>query len=194
MDTREIQWAELLTDAVNTPGRISAAYTRFHNYSVGNQLLALCQCEARSIALGPIATFPRWKELGRYVRKGEKAITLCMPVTCKRTATEKRDDGTETETESTFTRFVYRPHWFVLAQTDGAEYTPEPIPVWSESQALRDSPVLAASRLTRLPRYRTKRRFTRWHTSFSATQQSPRYRIQKRCRAAFAKSKRNALH
>jgi hypothetical protein len=30
-----------------------------------------------------MATFPKWKELGRHVRKGEKAITLCQPVTIK---------------------------------------------------------------------------------------------------------------
>ena len=42
---------------------------------------------------GPMATFPRWKELGRHVRKGEKAITLCQPVTVKRT--HAADDGTD---------------------------------------------------------------------------------------------------
>ena len=65
---------------------ISAAYRQFHHYSFGNQLLAWSQCQDRGIAPGPMATFPRWKELGRYVRKGEKALTLCQPVTVKRTA------------------------------------------------------------------------------------------------------------
>ena len=70
--------------AVNEPGIVSAAYRQFHNYSIGNQLLAWAQCLARGIQPGPMATFPKWKELGRYVRKGEKAITLCQPVTVKR--------------------------------------------------------------------------------------------------------------
>jgi hypothetical protein len=26
----------------------------------------------------------RWKELGRFVKKGEKALTLCMPLVCRR--------------------------------------------------------------------------------------------------------------
>ena len=35
-----------------------------------------------------------------------------------------------------FTRFVYRPHWFVLAQTDGADVPPLPIPNWIRERAL----------------------------------------------------------
>jgi hypothetical protein len=78
-------WSALLSDAVSRPGVISDAYSRFWNYSVGNQLLALWQCMFRKLEPGPIKTFLRWRELDRTVKKGEKAITLCMPVTVKRT-------------------------------------------------------------------------------------------------------------
>jgi hypothetical protein len=74
-------FADLLRSAVTEPGILSDAYHQFHNYSIGNQLLAWSQCLGRGIQPGPMATFPRWKELGRYVRKGEKAITLCERVT-----------------------------------------------------------------------------------------------------------------
>ena len=77
-------FAHLLETAINEPGLISSAYGAFHNYSLGNQLLALAQCMARGITPGPIATFQGWKEKGRWVRKGEKALTLCRPVTVKR--------------------------------------------------------------------------------------------------------------
>src|SRR6267143_2312372 len=97
-----VSWQKILHDAIHTPGTISEAYSRFHNYSVGNQLLALMQCNARKLQPGPIATFMRWKELGRHVRKGEKALTLCMPVSCKR---EREDEDGETR-EDQFTRFV----------------------------------------------------------------------------------------
>jgi hypothetical protein len=127
-------FAELLARAVSEPGVISHAYRQFHNYSIGNQLLAWSQCLERGIPPGPMATFPRWKELGRYVRKGEKAITLCQPVTVKRRAdAAQTDDASEPEV---FTRFVYRPHWFVLAQTDGAELPASPIPSWDADRAL----------------------------------------------------------
>ena len=65
-------FAELLRTAVTEPGTISTAYSAFHNYSLGNQLLALGQCLARGIQPGPLATFQRWKELGRHVVKGRE--------------------------------------------------------------------------------------------------------------------------
>src|SRR5256712_5285951 len=59
-----------------------------------------------------------------------------MPVTCKRTVSEKREDGTEAETEVTFKRFVFRRNWFMLSQTDGAEYQAPAIPAWDRARAL----------------------------------------------------------
>src|SRR5215472_14480574 len=76
----ENTWAELLAQAVTEPGLILAAYSRFWNYSLGNQLLAMLQCRQRGLEPGPLATFPRWKELGRHVKKGEKALVLCIPI------------------------------------------------------------------------------------------------------------------
>ena len=127
------KFADLLTRAVTEPGTISRAYAAFHGYSVGNQLHAMFQCAAREIPIGPIATFMGWKDKGRSVRKGEKAIALCMPVTCKRKG-EPTPAG-ETE-DATYTRFVFRNNWFVLAQTDGADLEPLPIPEWHAEQAL----------------------------------------------------------
>ena len=75
-------WSALLASAASQPGLILEAYSHFHNYSIGNQVLALVQCQMRGIQPGPIATFPASKERGRYVRKGERSLTLCMPVTC----------------------------------------------------------------------------------------------------------------
>lgn len=129
-------WIDLLKEAVSKPGLISEAYSRFHGYSIGNQILAMMQCHMRGIEPGPIATFMKWKELGRFVVKGQKAIVLCMPITCKRKGTEQPQDGTEDTREATFTRFVYRPNWFVLSQTEGADYVPAELPVWSEERAL----------------------------------------------------------
>lgn len=132
------QWAQLLAEAVAKPGTIHSAYSAFWDYSAGNQLLALFECLARGIQPGPINTFVGWKELGRYVRKGEKAITLCMPVTIKRKSAldTDADDENPPARPETFTKFVYRPRWFVLAQTEGAEYQPEPLPGWDERAAL----------------------------------------------------------
>jgi len=51
------------------------------------------QAQKRNIVLGPIASFNRWKEVGRHVKRGEKAIELCMPVTVKRTVNETGPEG-----------------------------------------------------------------------------------------------------
>src|SRR5262249_36047377 len=118
----EIQFRQLLDEAVQKPGTLMRAYSLFWNYSLGNQIIALIQANRRSIPLGPIASVNRWKELGRFVKRGEKAIELCMPVTMKRTVKEQGDDGHETQTEVTFKRFVFRRNWFMLAQTDGQPF------------------------------------------------------------------------
>ena len=129
-------FAELLQSAVNDPGTLSQAYRQFHTYSLGNQLLVMGQCHDRGLQPGPMATFPKWKELGRYVRKGEKALTLCMPITVKQRAeTADTADGADSDS-ATFTRFVYKSRWFLLSQTEG-DPLPEPeIPSWDKDQAL----------------------------------------------------------
>jgi antirestriction protein ArdC len=123
-------FAELLTQAVTEPGVIASAYRQFHSYSLGNQLLAWSQCLERGLQPGPLATYQRWKEFGRQVRKGEKALVLCMPVTIKRKTQDETDDA------EVFTRFVFRPHWFTLAQTDGQPLAEQPIPAWDRERAL----------------------------------------------------------
>lgn len=129
---RSTTFAALLAEAVTEPGIVSRAYSAFHGYSIGNQLLALAQCTDRGLTPGPIATFMGWKVKGRHVRKGEKAITLCRPITVKRTTTN--EDGSEDTTPATW--FVYKPHWFVLAQTDGLDLPPVTVPGWDRSRAL----------------------------------------------------------
>ena len=122
----------LLHEAVNKPGTIMKAYSAFHNYSLGNQLLALIQCQMRGIEPGPINTFPKWQDLKRHVKKGEKALTLCMPVTVKR----KEANEAGEEQDASFTTFVYKPRWFVLAQTDGEAMQLSAMPTWDADKAL----------------------------------------------------------
>jgi hypothetical protein len=132
------KWSALLIEAVTKPGLIMKAYSAFHSYSVGNQILALVQCQMRGLQPGPINTFPKWKDLGRFVKRGERALTLCMPITCKR-----REDNSDEE--HTFTSFVYKARWFTLSQTDGQELEPITIPEWDAERAL------AALSIERIP-------------------------------------------
>ena len=135
-ETHHATWGELLRDAVERPGRLLEAYTAFHNYSFGNALLALEQCVRRSLQPGPLNTYRGWLERKRQVRKGEKGITLCMPMPFKRTA---EADGVQevTAEPQTCYAFRFRAYWFVLAQTEGEDTPVPPIPGFDIDTALR---------------------------------------------------------
>jgi hypothetical protein len=93
----------------------------------------------RKIQPGPIHTFLGWQRLGRFVKKGERAITLCMPVNVKIKVTNTEPESADVPADTspaTYTKFLYRPHWFVLAQTDGRAYRPADLPAWQEARAL----------------------------------------------------------
>ena len=92
---------------------------------------------------GPINTYKGWSALGRQVRKGEKAIQLCMPVTVKgkkknqpaavdAPVSEPKDE----EREAVRTFFIYRNNWFFLSSTDGDDVEPQPVPEWDKAQAI----------------------------------------------------------
>ena len=149
LGNRETTWSDLLRDAVSTPGKLLEAYKAFNNFSVGNSLLALFQCYERGITPGPLNTYKGWQQLGRQVRKGEKAIVLCMPLAYKKRVRQEIQDPEESGTdqpaqnenvcdEITRYRFALRPYWFVLPQTDGeATFTPT-IPGFDLATALRE--------------------------------------------------------
>jgi antirestriction protein ArdC len=124
------KWSALLVEAVTKPGLIMKAYSAFHPYSCANQMLAFFQIQRRGLRPGPLNTFPKWKELGRFVKRGERALTLCMPITCKR----REENSNE---EHTFTSFVYKARWFTLSQTDGQELEPITIPEWDAERAMK---------------------------------------------------------
>ncbi len=129
------KWSTLLVEAVNKPGLIMKAYSAFHSYSLGNQLLALVQCQMRGLQPGPINTFPKWQDVGRHVKCGERALVLCMPITCKRRSEETASDD-ESNGEATFTSFVYRARWFALSQTEGRDLDPQVTSEWDAKRAL----------------------------------------------------------
>jgi hypothetical protein len=128
-------WNSLLQQALTLPGTLSKAYSVFHDYSLGNAILAAFQLAARGLPLAPIASFNRWKNLGRKVRKGEKALSLIMPVTIKR----------KTRTNTPWKRglvvlymiFLLKRNWFSLDQTEGDVLQPEVwTPEWDKAKAL----------------------------------------------------------
>lgn len=126
----QTRWSDLLKAAVVQPGLILRAYSAFHGYSLGNQLAAIVQCTLRDIQPGPINTYPGWIKLKRQVKKGEKAIWLCMPLTRK-----VKDKGNN-EDQTVIINFVWKPNWFTLSQTDGEPVPIREMPFWDKERAL----------------------------------------------------------
>jgi hypothetical protein len=65
--------------------------SRFYNYSFGNQILIWAQCQTAT----RVAGFHAWKDLGRSVKKGEKAIRILAPIIRKY---EEEKDGQSVKT------------------------------------------------------------------------------------------------
>src|SRR5690348_523848 len=74
----KLDWNALLKDAMNTPGNLMGNFSRFHSYSFLNTLLLYSQG-----ARGPVASYARWKALGRQVIRGEKGMTIIRPINVK---------------------------------------------------------------------------------------------------------------
>ncbi len=113
-------------------------------FSFGNASLALEQCTHRNLQPGPLNTYNGWLERKRQVRKGEKGITLCMPMPFKKAAqTDSVQD--ETAEPQTCHVFRFRAYWFVLAQTEGEDTYVPAIPGFDIDTALH------ALNITRTP-------------------------------------------
>ena len=80
---------------------------KFHNYSLNNLLLILCQRPDAT----RVAAYRKWQSLGRQVRKGEKSIGIFAPMVRK----SEDADGKERRYVSGF-RIV---SVFDVSQTDG---------------------------------------------------------------------------
>jgi len=114
------EFLALLRDALTQPGRGSECYRLFHAYSLSNALWVAGQLWARGEPLALIASFNRWRELGRVVKKGSKALCMSMPVSVKAKADTKHaeaDAGTE-QNDRRRVLFVVRRNWFALHHTE----------------------------------------------------------------------------
>lgn len=89
------------------------------------KFLHLCNVTCAEYSQGQTILF----RSGRVVKRGERALTLCMPITRK-----QREE--ESDEEHTFTSFAYKPRWFVLGQTQGRELEPTTIPEWDSEKAI----------------------------------------------------------
>jgi len=91
--------------------------SQFHQYSFGNCMLIALQMPTAT----HVAGFHRWKQLGRWVKKGEKGIAILAPMISRR----KKEEGasnSDSEQESTPMVYGFRTVFvFDVSQTDGAD-------------------------------------------------------------------------
>jgi NAD(P)-dependent dehydrogenase (short-subunit alcohol dehydrogenase family) len=71
---------------------------RFHNYSFGNIL----QIARQRPTATRVAGYGKWKELGRFVKRGEKGIQILAPVTGFRRRNAESEKETESNLRGTF--------------------------------------------------------------------------------------------
>ncbi len=88
---------------------------KFHRYSLNNVLLILIQCPHAT----HVASYRKWAEMGRQVRKGEKSLSIFAPMV------RKREDEKTGEEKRYVSGFRLVPV-FDISQTDG-DPVPEPV-------------------------------------------------------------------
>jgi len=100
--------------------------SKFHDYSIGNLILIMLQKPDAT----RVAGYTTWKELGRYVRKGEKGIAILAPcMTPKKTkvveSEDEEDDESLVELRPIYFKVV---HVFDISQTEGQELPEVEVP------------------------------------------------------------------
>ena len=106
-----------------------AAMGRFHRYSINNLLLIQSQHPGAM----RVAGFATWRQLGRFVRRGEKGIAILVPLAYRRREIEDVRDAETSDGDAVRTLVGFKTGYvFDVSQTDGeplaalAEVTGDP--------------------------------------------------------------------
>ena len=118
-------WPDLMGQALTMPGHMGDTYSRFYNYSLGNEVLLFMQGVTE-----PVNTYNRWKKMGRQVLRGSKAKAIMVPLF------RKERDEKSGEDVRRIRGFKLSNSLFTVSDTEG-EDLPEPIVrEWSKPRAL----------------------------------------------------------
>lgn len=121
-----INWAELMEEALTAPGHMGNVYNRFHEYSLTNRLLFLSQGVRE-----PVASYKRWQSLGRHVLRGAQAKQVIVPIIIK-----DRDRPEDEAPDERLVGFKLVRGVFSLSDTDGPDLPPVRLPQWDLACAL----------------------------------------------------------
>jgi len=91
--------------------------SKFHDYSIGNLILITMQRPDAT----RVAGYNTWRDLGRWVKKGEKGIAILAPCLPPKSARVKEAEEDEEEDKVTEIRPLYFKvvHVFDVSQTEG---------------------------------------------------------------------------
>jgi len=99
--------------------------SKFHDYSIGNQILIMIQKPDAT----RVAGFNTWKDLGRWVKRGEKGIAILAPVMPPKPKLEEKEEGEELEDIELRPVYFKVVYVFDVSQTEGKPLPEFEIPV-----------------------------------------------------------------
>lgn len=124
-----------MEEALTAPGNRSSVYSRFHNYSLTNNLLFLMQGVRE-----PVASYKRWTGLGRQVLKGARAKQVIVPIVVNEPEPESLSEEETIEQKcervARLIGFKVVRGVFGLSDMDGPELLPRSTTGWDVQTAL----------------------------------------------------------
>jgi hypothetical protein len=134
-ETTKLDWPQLMEEVLTAPGNLGQTYSRFHDYSITNEMLFFMQGLHE-----PVASRTCWKELGRTLIKGAKAKQVIVPVLVTEPAPkEEGHEETPEEKEERIARligFKLIHGVFPLSDTESKDVPEVPTPGWDLQTAL----------------------------------------------------------
>jgi hypothetical protein len=135
-DKRVIDWPQIIETALTAPGNVGNTYNRFYEYSFLNQMYLLMQGVHE-----PVATWARWKAIGRHIVRGAEAKYIIRPIYTRADVPNAHEDGEEADEaiEAVPTLIGFKPVKciFALSDTAGEEPPPVTLPEWDSDTALQ---------------------------------------------------------
>jgi hypothetical protein len=96
--------------------------SRFSTYSPRNTLLIYGQCQKLGITPSYLAGYSRWKELGRWVKKGSVGVRIVVPLTQRAHVAESNYDGSLEPLDELKVVGFRAASIFDLSQTEGEPF------------------------------------------------------------------------
>lgn len=126
-----IDWPRLIQEALTAPGNMAGVYDRFHNYSMTNMVLFRMQGIRE-----PVASYSRWKSLGRQVVRGASAKEVIVPILVQEKASDDETLEEKRERVARLVGFKVVRAVFGFSDTEGPDLPPQPTPGWDYHAAL----------------------------------------------------------